>query len=378
MSKGVINNMKIICSKSNLLYGVNIVSKAVPTRTTMAILECILIDASAGEIKLTANDMELGIETKIEGEIEERGIIALDAKVFSDIVRKLPDNEVVIETDSSFKTTITCEKAKFNIIGKSGEDFSYIPYIERNEEITISQFTLKEVIRQTIFSIADNDNNKLMTGELFEINENSLKVVSLDGHRISIRNIELKNNYEHKKVVVPGKTLQEISKILPGNADEDVSMYLSDNHIVFEFGNTTVVSRLIEGEYFKIEQMLSSDYETKVKINKRELLDCIDRATLLVKEGDKKPIIMNITDDKMELKINSFIGSMNEEIDITKDGKDILIGFNPKFFIDALRVIDEEEVTLYMVNPKAPCFIRDENETFIYLILPVNFNAAAN
>lgn len=370
--------MKIICSKSNLLYGVNIVSKAVPTRTTMAILECILIDASAGEIKLTANDMELGIETKIEGEIEERGIIALDAKVFSDIVRKLPDNEVVIETDSSFKTTITCEKAKFNIIGKSGEDFSYIPYIERNEEISISQFTLKEVIRQTIFSIADNDNNKLMTGELFEINENSLKVVSLDGHRISIRNIELKNNYEHKKVVVPGKTLQEISKILPGNADEDVSMYLSDNHIVFEFGNTTVVSRLIEGEYFKIEQMLSSDYETKVKINKRELLDCIDRATLLVKEGDKKPIIMNITDDKMELKINSFIGSMNEEIDITKDGKDILIGFNPKFFIDALRVIDEEEVTLYMVNPKAPCFIRDENETFIYLILPVNFNAAAN
>ena len=378
MSKGVINNMKIICSKSNLLYGVNIVSKAVPTRTTMAILECILIDASAGEIKLTANDMELGIETKIEGEIEERGIIALDAKVFSDIVRKLPDNEVVIETDSSFKTTITCEKAKFNIIGKSGEDFSYIPYIERNEEISISQFTLKEVIRQTIFSIADNDNNKLMTGELFEINENSLKVVSLDGHRISIRNIELKNNYEHKKVVVPGKTLQEISKILPGNADEDVSMYLSDNHIVFEFGNTTVVSRLIEGEYFKIEQMLSSDYETKVKINKRELLDCIDRATLLVKEGDKKPIIMNITDDKMGLKINSFIGSMNEEIDITKDGKDILIGFNPKFFIDALRVIDEEEVTLYMVNPKAPCFIRDENETFIYLILPVNFNAAAN
>lgn len=378
MSKGVMNNMKIICSKSNLLYGVNIVSKAVPTRTTMAILECILIDASAGEIKLTANDMELGIETKIEGEIEERGIIALDAKVFSDIVRKLPDNEVVIETDSSFKTTITCEKAKFNIIGKSGEDFSYIPYIERNEEISISQFTLKEVIRQTIFSIADNDNNKLMTGELFEINENSLKVVSLDGHRISIRNIELKNNYEHKKVVVPGKTLQEISKILPGNADEDVSMYLSDNHIVFEFGNTTVVSRLIEGEYFKIEQMISSDYETKVKINKCELLDCIDRATLLVKEGDKKPIIMNITDDKMELKINSFIGSMNEEIDITKDGKDILIGFNPKFFIDALRVIDEEEVTLYMVNPKAPCFIRDENETFIYLILPVNFNAAAN
>ena len=154
------------------------------------------------------------------------------------------------------------------------------------------------------------------------------------GHRISIRNIELKDHYDDKKVVVPGKTLQEISKIIPGTAEEMVDIFLSDNHIVFEFDNTTVVSRLIEGEYFRIEQMLSSDYETKVKINKKELLSCIDRATLLVKEGDKKPIIMNVTDGNMELKINSFIGSMNEDIDIEKEGKDILIGFNPKFFIE--------------------------------------------
>lgn len=370
--------MKIICSKSNLLHGVNIVSKAVPSRTTMPILECILIDASAGEIKLTANDMELGIDTRIEGEIAERGIIALDAKIFAEIVRKLPDNEVTIATDEDFKTIITCEKAKFNIIGKSGDDFSYLPYIERNQPVLLSQFTLKEVIRQTIFSISDSDNNKLMTGELFEIRENQLKVVSLDGHRISIRNIDLKEAYDYYKVIVPGKTLQEVSKILPGDLNEYVSIFFTDNHIVFEFGNTTVVSRLIEGEYFKIDQMLSSDYETKIKINKRELLDCIDRATLLVKEGDKKPIIMNVSDENMELKINSYIGSMNEDIDIQKEGKDILIGFNPKFFIDALRVIDEEEVTLYMLNPKAPCFIKDDNETFIYLILPVNFNAASN
>ena len=217
-----------------------------------------------------------------------------------------------------------------------------------------------------------------MTGELFEIEENKLRVVSLDGHRISIRYIEMKNHYDSKKVVVPGKTLQEISKIIPGSADEDVVIYITNNHIVFEFENTTVVSRLIEGEYFKIDQMLSSDYDTKVRINKRELLDCIDRATILVKEGEKKPIIMNITDGNMELRINSFIGSMNEDIDIDKDGKDIMIGFNPKFFIDALRVIDEEEVNLYMVNPKAPCFIKDDEGKFIYLILPVNFNTAAN
>ena len=369
--------MKLVCSKSNLLNGVQIVSKAVSNKTTMSILECVMIDATKGYITLTANDMDLGIETIIEGEIIEKGAIALDAKIFLEIVRKLPDNDIKIDTDASYKTTITCEKAKFNIIGKSGEDFSYLPVVEKNDSIIISQFTLKEVVRQTIFSISDNDNNKLMTGELFEINNDELKVVSLDGHRISIRKIQLKESYAPKKVIVPGKTLNEVSKILPGGADNDVIISFTDKHIVFEFGNTTVVSRLIEGEYFKIDQMLSSDYETKVRINKKEFLNCIDRATLLVKEGDKKPIIINILDGSMELKINSILGSMNEDIDIEKQGKDLMIGFNPKFLIDALRVIDDEEVDLYMVNPKAPCFIKNQEESYIYLILPVNFTTVS-
>lgn len=365
--------MKLICSKLNLLNGLQIVSKAVSNKTTMSILECVMIDATKRCITLTANDMDLGIETIIEGEIIEKGAIALDAKIFLEIVRKLPDSDIKIDTDVSYKTTITCEKAKFNIIGKSGEDFSYLPVVEKNDSIIISQFTLKEIVRQTIFSISDNDNNKLMTGELFEINEDELKVVSLDGHRISIRKIKLKESYSPKKVIVPGKTLNEVSKILPGGAENDVIISFTDKHIVFEFGNTTVVSRLIEGEYFKIDQMLSSDYETKVRINKKEFLNCIDRATLLVKEGDKKPIIINILDGSMELKINSILGSMNEDIDIEKQGKDLMIGFNPKFLIDALRVIDDEEVDLYMVNPKAPCFIKNQEESYIYLILPVNF-----
>ena len=333
--------MKIICNKSNLVKGVSIVSKAVPSKTTMPILECILIDASSGEIKFTANDMELGIETKVEGEILEKGIIALDAKIFSEIVRKLPDSDVRIETDDNYKTTITCEKSKFNIIGKSGEDFSYLPRIEKNESIVMSQFTLKEVIRKTIFSISDNDTNQIMTGELFDIQDNLLKVVSLDGHRVSIRTIELNESYNNIKLIVPGKTLNEISKILSGDIDKNVSIYYTKNHILFEFDETTVVSRLIEGEYFKIEQMISPNYDTKIRINKKEFLNCIDRSTLLVKEGDKKPIIINITDGTLNLRINSFIGSMDEDIDITKEGKDILIGFNPKFLIDALRVIDE-------------------------------------
>ena len=368
--------MKIICTKSELLKGMNISMKAVPSKTTMSILECVLIDASANTIKFTTNDMELGIETIVNGKIVERGIIAIDAKMFNDIIRKLPDNAVTITSDDNFNVTILCEKAKFNIGAKSGEDFSNLPYIEREDCITISQYTLKEVIRQTIFSISPNDNNKLMTGELFDISGDLLKVVALDGHRISIRKIQLKEHYSDKKVIVPGKTLSEISKILSGEVEDMVNIFFTKNHIVFEFDDTVVVSRLIEGQYFRVDQMLSSDYETKLKVSKKELLDCIDRATLFVKEGDKKPIIINILDGYMKLNIDSQIGSMDEDVDIDKEGKDILIGFNPKFLIDALKVIDDEEIYMYLMNPKAPCFIKDENETYTYLILPVNFNAA--
>lgn len=367
--------MHLVFNKSNLLQSINIVLKAVPSRTTMPILECILIDAS-NVIKFTSNDTELAIETIVEGEIVSGGVVAIDAKIFSEIIRKLPDSEIIITTDENFKTTITCEKATFSIAGKSGEDFSYLPSFEKKQFIYLSQFSLKELIRQTIFSIADNDTNKLMTGELFEVKENMLTVTALDGHRIAIRKTELKDHFEHIKVIVPGKTLNEISKILTGGTDSDVRVFFETNLIAFEFDNTIVVSRLIEGEYFKVEQMISSNFDTIVNLNKKEFLDCIDRSTLLVKEGDKKPIIINITEKELELKISSFLGSMNEQLEINKNGKDLMIGFNPKFLMDALKVIDEEKVDIYFVNPKAPCVIKNSDETYIYLILPVNFNAA--
>ncbi len=366
--------MKIICSKENLLKSVNISLKAVPSKTTMNILECILIDASTNQIRFLTNDMELAIETVVEGTVEEKGILAIDAKIFFEIIRRLPDNDVVIQSNDKMIVTIDCEKAHFTVPGKSGEDFAYLPVIEKNEALTISQYTLKEMIRQTLFSIAVNENNRLMTGELFEIKDNFLRIVSLDGHRISIRKMELKNNYQNHKVVVPGKTLNELSKILSGDIEEPVSIYFSKNHIMFEFDETVIVSRLIDGDYFRIDQMLSSDYETKVTVNKKEMLDTLDRATLLIREGEKKPIVVNILNESMEMKIETPFGSMEEMIDVDKDGKDILIGFNPKFLMDALKVIDDETIDIYLVNPKAPCFIKDEEDTYTYLILPVNIN----
>ncbi|MBE5956798.1 MAG: DNA polymerase III subunit beta [Lachnospiraceae bacterium] len=368
--------MKFICRQDQLMIGVNTVLKAVSTKSTLPILECILIEAQNHQIKLTANDMELGIETIIDGDILEEGKIAVEAKLFSEIIRKLPNNDVTVDVADNYQMKITCEKAKFNIMGKPGDDFSYLPVIEKEKTIRLSQFTLKELIRQTIFSISDNENNKLMTGELFEVTGNKLTVVSLDGHRISIRNIELEGENDPVKVVVPGKTLSDISKILSGELNDMVNIYFTEKHILFEMEKTKVVSRLLEGEYYRINRMLSPDYETKIILNKKELFSCIDRATLLIKESDKRPIILTIGESQMELQVSTSIGSMKEEMEITRTGKDIMIGFNPKFLMDALRVIDDEEITIYMVNPKAPCFIKDEKESYIYLILPVNFNHA--
>jgi len=367
--------MKITCKKSEILNSVNISLKAVPAKTTMPILECIIIQVTDSTIKFITNDMELGIETIVNGLITESGSVAINAKIFSDIIRKLPDSDVVIQTDENFMTTICCEKSVFTIAGRSSDEFPALPVIEKKEPMILSQFSLKEIIRQTVFSISDNEIDKIMTGELFEVNGNEFKVVSLDGHRISIRKIRLKNEYESIKVIVPGKTLNEVSKILSGEVEDEVRIFFTDKHILFEFDNTIVLSRLIEGQYYKINQMLSGDYETKLTINRKVFIDCIDRATLLIKESEKKPIILGITESAMELRVNSTLGSMNEEMDIVKEGKNILIGFNPKFLMEALRVIDDEEVTIYMTNPKAPCFIKNSEESYIYLILPVNFNA---
>lgn len=367
--------MKISCSKQALMNGINIVSKAVSTKSTMSNLQCILIEASLNDVKLIANDIELGIETIIESDVKEPGRVALDAKLFSEIIRKLPDSEVLIETNANSQANIRCERSNFNIPGTSGEDFNYLPEVEKNKSITLSQFTLKEVIRQTIFSISDQEATKIMTGELFEVNNDILKVVSLDGHRISIRKVQLKESYDGFKVIIPGKTLIEISKILNGGTEDDVNVYVTNKHILFEYDNTKVVSRLLEGEFYKIDQMLSSDYETKLRINKKEFANCIDRASLFIKESDKKPIILNIENNSIYMKINTAIGSMNEEIEINKEGKDLKIGFNPKFLMDALRVIDDEEIDIYMMNSKSPCFIRNEDNSYIYLILPVSIAA---
>lgn len=365
--------MKIECSKSNLLNGVSIVSKAVPSKTSMSILQCILVKAKDGVITLTANDMEIGIETKIEGNIIREGSVALDAKFFAETVRKLPDSTITIDVDSNFVTNITCEKAKLNFSGNDGDEFAAIPKILKVDNVLISDFSLKEIIRQTIFCVGDNSSNQIMNSELFHINGDLLEVVALDGHRIAYRKINLKNTYPEMKVIIPGKTLNEIERILSGDQNKDVIIYFEKNYVLFEIENTIIVSRLVEGNYFDYEKMLTKDYETKIEVNKKEIFNCIDRSTLMLREGEKKPIIFEVRDGYINFYMKTMFGEMNEDLNVSKSGKDIDIAFNPQFFLDTLKVIDEEEIDIFMMTPKNPCIIRNDDDSYVYLILPVNF-----
>lgn len=365
--------MKFICAQQELVSGTNIVSKAIPSKTTMSILQYIYIDASGDVIRFIANDLENGIETTVQGTVKEEGYVAIEAALFSSIVRTLPASQVSVEVDDHYMVTVDCENTHFTLPGRSGDDFTFPPTIEQTGGIEMRQPTLKNFIAQTAFSISTNEANKIMTGELLEIDGDTCQLISLDGHRISVRKTTLSSSYGSHKAIIPGKTMTKVRDILSDQAEKTVSIYFTDKHVCFSIDQTTFITRLIDGEYFDVRQMLSGDYETKVTVSRKQFLEGIERAMTLSQEGDKKPIILGITDGEMELKVSSTRGSMNGSVGITKQGKDILIGFNPKFLTDALRAIEDEEIDIFFVSPKAPCFIRNQEGTYIYMILPINF-----
>ncbi|MBO6108611.1 MAG: DNA polymerase III subunit beta [Eubacterium sp.] len=364
--------MKFRCRKDEFNNGINIAMKAIMGKTTMPALECFLIEAKDDKVYITSNDMQLGIRTLIPAEVEEGGIVLMNARNLSGVISKMLDDRIEFESDDNSTIMIFGGNRRHEEQGLPDDDFPRLPEIEFSQSVSISQFELKEMIRQTIFSISSKENNKILTGELFEVSGDELRIASLDLIRVSIRKTKLGSEYEKVKVVIPGKTLNEISKVMSNDADDMVDIYFSKNHVKFEFGDTVMISRLIEGNFFNIDQMLKNNYETKVTVNKNVFFNCIDSSTLYIRETDKNPVIFTMTDDNMKVEIKSSNSSMNEDVPITKEGKDLKIGLNPKYIMDVLKVIDDEDVNLYFFNANSPCFIKNEGESYIYLILPIN------
>lgn len=368
--------MHILCNQEILLNSINTVFKACSTKTTKPILECILLIAHDNQITLVGNNLELGIESSFDARVIENGSIALEAKIFSEIIRKMPNEEIEISSNQNHMTTIICQKSKFTIAGQSGEDFPELPEVNKNIGYEISQLTLKDMIRQTIFSVAQEESKPILTGEMLQIRNKSLQMVSVDGYRISYRKTELPIENEIAEVVVPGKTLSEISKILSSEEDEKVTLYFEEKHILFDLGSSKVVSRLLEGEFLKYEQVFLSDYETKIVIDRKNFLMSIERAALISREGKKNPIKIQIDGDNMIITSNAELGEVREELSVELQGKELSIAFNPKYLIDALKSIDDDKICINFISALTPCIIHpEEGDHYKYLILPIRLNA---
>jgi DNA polymerase-3 subunit beta len=360
--------------KDVLLDGINIVQKAVATKTTKPILEGILIECNS-TLKMTANDSEICIECKINADILIEGAIVINSKMFGDIVRKLPNAEVLIFLKENDIVYIECENSKFEIKGIPIDGFPEIPIVEKINFFKINQKLLKEMIRQTIFAVSIDENRPNLMGSLIQFIGTEIFIVSIDGFRLALRKYNYKNgeSYNFSKVI-PGKTLNEVMKILQP-IDSEIEVYSSNTQIVFDIGNYKIVSSLVNGEYLNYKNFIPTENEIIVKVNKKEILSSIERASLITSEEKKYPVLFNVYEEKIVLTSNTNLGSVREELNVTGKGNTVNVGFNPKYFIDALKIIDNDEIYLKFTSSSGPCTITPVDlDDFAYMVLPVRTN----
>jgi len=368
--------MKIRCTKEQLVEGLNLVGRTVSTRTPLPILECILLTADENGLRLTANDLEMSIETApLKAEVSEAGSVALEARLFSEIVRKMPGEEIQLETKENNETICRSGRARFTISGMPADEFPVMPDMERDNGYTVSAKELREMVRQTIFSVATMDNDKpVLTGELIQHRDNALNIVAVDGFRISYRRMDLPEEVPETpvSVVVPAKALHELSRILPVDSEDVVTFYFTDKRIVFDLAQFTFGSRLLEGEFVRYDQIFNEDFTTNVTIEREALLSGLERATLVARENKKSPVKLEIMEQSIVITSNTEKGTSYDEVSAEVDGNTLEIAFNPRYLIEALRAIDEERVVASFTSGLSPCIIRGiEDDAAKYLILPL-------
>ncbi len=370
--------MKFFCRKNNLLEGVNIVQKGTSTRTTLPILEGILVETTPEGVKLTSNDLEVGMECTLEANVVENGSSVVESRTFSDIIRRLPEGDISINVDEGGIFTIECGGSLYKLSSMNPDDFPRLPEIKADESVLIKQNVLKEMIRQTIFAVSVDENRPVFTGSLLEVDEGNLNMVAVDGFRLSLRRYIHQLEGKSINVVVPGKALNEILKILQAN-DKDVAINVSKNQVLFEIEKCKIVSRLLEGEFLNYKAAIPQEMETRIKVKRDELLSAFERIYLITREEKKYPVKVKVEENIMTIVCSSTIGNAREEIGVEKEGKDIEIGFNPKYFIDALKAVNHEYAYIDFTTSMAPCVIRPlEGEEFIHMILPVRIRDDGN
>jgi len=365
--------MKIVCEKRDISNAMKTVLKAVPNRASMPVLECILIETDGDVIKVTGNDMEIAINTVMRGDVKEAGAIAVEAKLFSDIISKLNNGDVTIETnDETKEIKIKAGKSKFNLPGRDADEYIKMPDLGEGFRFAVSQPVLKDLIDKTIFCAAVNDNNKAMTGEYVAVEGDQLTAVALDGHRIAIKSATLDQNYGDCEFIAPGKSLQDIARLMTGTIQDIVHVTVTPANVVFQFDETIILVRTIGGDYFDYKRIFGTEPTIIVRAYAQELLESIARASVMVKESDRKPMVIKISGDVANLSVRSNYGNVEEDVEISHEGSDITIGMNPKFLMDAVNAFEDDEVEMRFISPKAPVFLMKEGLDSTYVVLPVN------
>ena len=362
--------MIFICQKQKLQEGILIAQKAITGKSTMPILEGIYIHASKNQLTLVGSDMDVSIQTKVEADVLEEGSIVIDSKIFGEIIRKLPNSDIRIEIIENDTVQITCEKSVFNVVYMNAEEFPQLPKIDETKQIQVPQNILKNMIKSTSFAIAQDETRPILQGILFEIKDKNLNLVALDGYRLAIKSEYLDNDFD-LDIVIPGKTLNEVAKILE-DSESLVNITFTNNHILFNLDDTKIISRLLDGKYVNYNSLLPQEHKLLVEVNRQELQNCIERASLMVKEGNSNLIKLNIKEDMMIITSNSQLGKVREEVAINLQGEGIEIAFNSRYLIDVLRSMEEEVVLLEMTSSVTPCVIKAKNtNSYKYLVLPV-------
>jgi DNA polymerase-3 subunit beta len=362
--------MKFVCTKNKLQEAISISQKAVTGKSPMPILQGIYISAKDNQLTIVGSDIDLSIETKIDAEVEEEGTIVVDSKIFGEIIRKLPNSTIKISTIDNSSIEIICEKSKFNLIHMDAEEFPNLPKINENIIFSLSQKTLKNMIKGTIFAIAQDETRPILTGILFEVNSEKLNLVALDGYRLALRSNEIENE-NTINAVIPGKTFSEVAKILSED-DVNVNITFTPNHILFNLGETKIISRLLEGEFIKYNSIIPEEYNLQVTAKRTDLLNCIERASLMAKDGNTNLIKFDIKDDTLIITSNSQLGRVREELNIILQGDELQIAFNSKYLIDVLKILEDDEIVLEFSSSVSPCIIKNKgNNSYTYLVLPV-------
>ncbi|SHK53307.1 DNA polymerase III subunit beta [Desulforamulus aeronauticus] len=362
--------MKIICTRQNLIQGVSTSQRAVSTKNPLPILSGILLTATNNQLELKGTDLEMGIQCIIPCTVQEEGSIVLPAKYLGEIVRRLPDTPIQIETQEGVNVVIRYGQSEITINGFSAEEFPGFPNPQGKNSIIIAEEDLKEHLRQILFATSPDENRPVFTGVLLEAAEGTIKLVATDTHRLALKEINASSELQETNVIIPGKTLNELARVI-GAADKNVTISIGDNQIIFGMEDTLFISRLIDGQFPNYRQVVPQGYKTRIRLKTKELLEAVERASLLARVGTQI-IRLSIEEEKIIITANTEVGRIHEEVAVYLQGDTMQIAFNALYLIDALRAIGSDDIYLDLSGPLSPGILRPvEGDDYLSLVLPV-------